>query len=111
MPLADGGDLLEFNRSNSPIDEVTAAQIMYSAFTAIYHLHSMGIFHRDIKPENFLFMDDNLEYIKLVLCDLGFAKHYSPGEKESTEFLGTPYYYAPEILLRRPCMYFSLRKN
>lgn len=105
MPYASGGDLFEFISANQGMDERAAAQVMYCALTAIKHLHSIGIWHRDIKPENFLFMDDNLKEINLVLCDLGFAKQFPLGAK-SDEFLGTPNYSAPEIYKKEPCMHF-----
>ena len=103
MPLATGGDLFEYVASNGQVEEHSACQIIHTALLALRHLNNLGIWHRDIKPENFLFMDDSLTDINIVLCDLGFAKHFSENEL-STDWIGTTAYCAPEILNQIPCM-------
>lgn len=101
MPLATGGDLFEYVVANGPMNENSASQVMHRALQAISYLHNLGIWHRDIKLENFLLMDDSVVDPNVVLADLGFAKHFTPGEY-STDFLGTPLYAAPEIHAKQP---------
>ena len=105
MPLATGGDLFEYISANGQMEEHAACQVIHTALLALQYLDSLGIWHRDIKPENFLFMDDSLSEINIVLADLGFAKHFDRDEL-CTDWIGTPAYAAPEIHSRTPCMYF-----
>jgi serine/threonine protein kinase len=105
MPLATGGDLFEFVNLNGGMSEGAASQVIYTGLQALKHLHSLGIWHRDVKPENFLLMDDSIVNPHVVLGDLGSARRFYPGEL-ATDFLGTPFYSAPEIHNHIPCMYF-----
>lgn len=106
MPLATGGDLFEYVSTNGQMEEHSACQVIHTALLAIDHLNNLGIWHRDIKPENFLFMNDSLSQVNVVLADLGFAKHFSENEK-SSDFIGTPAYCAPEILSHTECMFLN----
>lgn len=60
------------------------------------HCHRNGIMHRDLKPENVLY-ESTKEGAAVKLVDFGasctLAKHLK-------ETLGTPYYIAPEVLLK-----------
>ena len=60
-------------------------------------LHSRDIVHRDIKPENIL-LGGPLYTLKFV--DLGFATKKS--NMYLKNYLGTPSYAAPEVLLKSP---------
>ena len=101
MPLYTGGDLFEYVRSNGPLEEHVAAQVVYQGLCAISYLHSVGIWHRDVKPENFFIDGDTISVPKVLLGDFGYAKRF--GENEfSTEYLGTQLYAAPEILRETP---------
>jgi serine/threonine protein kinase len=107
MPLATGGDLYEYIERNGMMPEEAASQVIHGALQGLRYLHSSGIWHRDIKPENILFVDESLVDPRVVLCDFGFAKHFTEGEM-STEFVGTPFYAAPEVHLKHPCMFAFL---
>lgn len=65
--------------------------------SALNYLHSLGIVHRDIKPENMLF-EKKTKLIKII--DFGISKKIKPGEHLSSR-VGTPYYIAPEVLLKK----------
>ena len=60
-------------------------------------MHTQGIIHRDIKPENMLFEKSSK---RLKLIDFGISTKLAPGENLNQR-VGTPYYIAPEVLLKR----------
>ena len=60
-------------------------------------LHNRNIVHRDIKPENILIGG---ELYELKFVDLGFATKKS--NMYLKNYLGTPSYAAPEVLLKSP---------
>jgi protein kinase len=57
-------------------------------------VHQQGFFHRDIKPENILFSGDTLK-----ILDFGLAREIR-SRPPYTQYAGTRWYRAPEILLR-----------
>jgi len=76
-----------------------AKEIVHNLFTALAHLHSLGIIHRDIKPSNILLASPTGP---AYLADFGIA--WSPhdpaseaAEQKITD-VGTTCYRAPELL-------------
>ncbi len=61
-------------------------------------LHAAKILHRDLKSENML-LDTSKRIVKL--SDFGFSKVVATRSRTST-VLGTPFYSAPEVLMRKP---------
>lgn len=104
MPVAQGDDLLvlisNFVNHQRFIPEENVRSFMKQIFSAISHIHNLGIIHRDISPENILFLDSEKE--KIVLADFGLACR-DPTENKLT---GAGPYQAPEIYERRPCLFF-----
>ncbi|CAH9129877.1 unnamed protein product, partial [Cuscuta epithymum] len=92
--LCDGEDLYE-RVSRGPMPEPSAAKIFRQLMSAISCCHRAGISHRDVKLDNVLF--DSAGNLKLA--DFGYAADFRGGRM--SEFVGTPYYVAPEILMRR----------
>jgi len=93
--LLEGGEL--FDRivdPNYPITEKRASEYVRTMLLAINHCHLRNIIHRDIKPENFVFRTTEPES-EMVLIDFGYAMIVER-EKEYFDFVGTPYYLAPE---------------
>ncbi|ODM18607.1 hypothetical protein SI65_05224 [Aspergillus cristatus] len=83
-------------------DMLTASQIrshLRDMFSALAHLHDLGIIHRDIKPSNILLDSPDGP---ARLADFGIAwkeddKGSEPEDKKITD-VGTTCYRAPEIL-------------
>jgi serine/threonine protein kinase len=68
---------------------------VFTMLLAVHACHTNGVIHRDIKPENLLLASDNT----LRLCDFGFARQYTPGAKDLTDYVATRWYRSPELLL------------
>jgi glycogen synthase kinase 3 beta len=69
--------------------------LVYQLLRSLAYLKGLNILHRDIKPANIL-IDAN-DY-RLVLCDFGCAKHFSPKE-ESVAYICSRFYRSPELIL------------
>jgi len=77
-----------------PLDEVSRYITQIS--DALDYIHSRGIVHRDLKPENVMVEEGTLD---AKLTDFGLAKvKDDDGLTMSNTCLGTPKYWAPEIL-------------
>lgn len=97
FPFAAGGDLLDFILDTGPLPEAVACKIFFSALSAVYYLHSIGIWHRDIKPENILLMEWSLDDPRVVLADFGVSGRFGADEIR-TEVVGSLKYRAPEMI-------------
>jgi protein kinase len=79
-------------RGPHPEDEVRL--IMQQILTGVAYIHRQGFFHRDLKPDNLLWKEDVLK-----IADFGLAREIR-SRPPFTEYCGTRYYRAPEIMLR-----------
>lgn len=66
---------------------------------AVAHCHQQSIVHRDIRPENILVKTIDRDNFEVKLSGFGLAASLTAGEK-LTRLVGSPYYVAPEVLLR-----------
>jgi len=76
-------------------DEASAGVVMLQVFSALRHIHGLGVVHRDVKASNILLAFDG----RAVLSDFGMA--VAP-EIEDTGMhwkCGTPGYVAPEVIM------------
>ena len=101
MELGEGGDLFDFI-VNSPIGHLPldiTIELTEQILSILVYLHyEIKIIHRDLKPENFLITIDDNNNIQIKLIDFGMSTFYVKGKK-LYEYLGTPNYAAPEIVL------------
>lgn len=107
MELGEGGDLFDFivNSPEGHLPLNLSIDLSVQIFETLNYLHKeKQIIHRDLKPENFLvkITKDNIPLLKLI--DFGFACNIPEdfGHKIFNEYVGTPAYSAPELVIRRP---------
>jgi serine/threonine protein kinase len=99
MEYVEGQTLDQFARSRGgrlkPSESLPLVEQVASVLDAA---HSSGVVHRDLKPSNVVITSDG-RGVKLL--DLGIARINNPVDDataltRSGQFLGTPYYMAPE---------------
>jgi len=98
LEYMSGGDLLSYlcEQPDGIIKEKEAKRLFFELFSTVKFLHKHKIVHRDLKPENLLF-DSQKKSLKLI--DFGLSKKEEIAEMKT--LVGSPYYIAPEILLKR----------
>mmetsp|Transcript_15151 Transcript_15151/g.21241 ORF Transcript_15151/g.21241 Transcript_15151/m.21241 type:complete len:388 (+) Transcript_15151:523-1686(+) len=95
MELCEGGELFKLVERGK-MTEQRAAGILYELLQGLKHIHDQDVAHCDLKPENFVFLHKGSDSpVKII--DFGMAKPVPP-HVYLTQFAGTPYYIAPEIL-------------
>jgi len=99
MEYMEGGDLFDRIGRKSSYDESDARDLCIKMLEAVKHCHENSIAHCDLKPKNLLLqsMDDDSS---VKLADFGFATRVHAPESLDKQ-CGTPYFVAPEILLRK----------
>jgi serine/threonine protein kinase len=98
LELCAGGDLLDHILRLGRLPEEDAAAAARAIVLALQRCHARGVAHRDVKPENFLLAADGCA-ASCRVSDFGVSAFFEPGQK-FREVVGTPYYMAPEVLLR-----------
>jgi calcium/calmodulin-dependent protein kinase I len=100
MELCIGGDLFDriLGSELGRYSEPTARRCFKNILEGISYLHSHDVAHRDIKPENILLTSRSCD-VSVKISDFGLAKRVDETSRLRT-IVGTPVYYAPEIMLR-----------
>ncbi|XP_065663622.1 phosphorylase b kinase gamma catalytic chain, skeletal muscle/heart isoform isoform X2 [Hydra vulgaris] len=93
LELAKGGELFDYLTKEVTISEKLSRKFLWQLLQAVKGIHDEGIVHRDIKPENILLDEDN----NVILSDFGFGA-ITTNAQPLFEILGTPSYFAPEVL-------------
>ncbi|KAF9661629.1 hypothetical protein SADUNF_Sadunf19G0088700 [Salix dunnii] len=107
MELCAGGELFDRIVAKGHYSEKEAAKLIKNIIGVVEYCHSLGVIHRDLKPENFLF-DKPGDDAKLKTTDFGLSVFYKPGKLKLLgltrqyfyDVVGSPYYVAPEVLLK-----------
>ena len=99
MEWAEGGELFRLlARHPKGLPSNQASRLFAQICQGTHYLHKRGIAHRDLKLENIM-LDSSESIVKIG--DFGFACAWT--DKDScTEWLGSPEYAAPELLVNEP---------
>lgn len=119
MEYMEGGSLTDVVTAHC-MSEAQIASVSREVCEGLRHLHSKGVIHRDIKSDNILLSlngDVKLSTSPLLwpslylppppltieeIADFGFcARIADPATAKRTTMVGTPYWMAPEVVLRK----------
>lgn len=98
MELCAGGELFDRIIQRGHYSESRAAELTKIIVGVVEACHSLGVMHRDLKPENFLLVNKDDDF-SLKAIDFGLSVFFKPGQV-FTDVVGSPYYVAPEVLLK-----------
>ncbi|KAI4375446.1 hypothetical protein MLD38_013312 [Melastoma candidum] len=98
MELCSGGELFDRIIQRGHYTERRAAELTRIIVGVVETCHSLGVMHRDLKPENFLLVNKDDDF-SLKAIDFGLSVFFKPGQI-FTDVVGSPYYVAPEVLLK-----------
>ncbi|XP_059296787.1 calcium-dependent protein kinase 4 isoform X1 [Lycium ferocissimum] len=98
MEICGGGELFDRIIQRGHYSERKAAELTKIIVGVVEACHSLGVMHRDLKPENFLLVNKDDDF-SLKAIDFGLSVFFKPGQI-FTDVVGSPYYVAPEVLLK-----------
>ncbi|KAK8627059.1 hypothetical protein V6N13_134687 [Hibiscus sabdariffa] len=98
MEICSGGELFDRIIQRGHYSERKAAELTKIIVGVVEACHSLGVMHRDLKPENFLLVNKDDDF-SLKAIDFGLSVFFKPGQV-FTDVVGSPYYVAPEVLLK-----------
>ncbi|KAL8428564.1 hypothetical protein Efla_003335 [Eimeria flavescens] len=94
-----GGELFYKIVEKGCLSEQEACFIAHQMLSAIVFMHNSKVIHRDIKPENILILDQVEDgFYRVKLADFGLAKTLANCGTQATTMVGTPQYWAPEVI-------------
>jgi len=96
LEYCGGGSCTDLLRTHKQLPETAVAFITKGILKGLEYLHKAGFIHRDIKAANILLTED----ANVKLGDFGVSGKLAAFSKRKT-FVGTPYWMAPEIVLRK----------
>ncbi|MEE8430905.1 MAG: serine/threonine-protein kinase, partial [Candidatus Desulfatibia sp.] len=93
MDFVQGTDLKDLLKKQSgPLPFDTARQIAAQALDALHYAHQKQVLHRDIKPENITLTTEGA----VKIMDFGIARLSSSESQQTSLFMISPAYTAPE---------------
>ncbi|KAJ9455061.1 Serine/threonine-protein kinase Nek3 [Diplonema papillatum] len=99
MEYCSRGDLhtkmREYKHNKEQFKEKQAIRYLRQVLTALEFMHKSGFCHRDVKAANILFDANGT----VKVGDFGLSTLMSPMGQQTV--VGTPFYFAPEIMLQR----------
>jgi serine/threonine-protein kinase len=98
MECVEGGNLKQLSHKGDPVLTQNLSETLIFIASALDHVHLQGFIHLDFKPENILMTRNGI--VKLVDFDLSVPIQEKPFKTKKNP--GTPFYMAPEQLLKQP---------
>jgi serine/threonine protein kinase len=93
MDFVQGTDLQDLlKEQGGPLPFETARQIAAQALDALHYAHQKQVLHRDIKPENITLTSEGA----VKIMDFGIARLSSSESQQTSLFMISPAYTAPE---------------
>lgn len=98
--MLNEGDLFEYTKKSTFLEEYESAFILKQLIEAIKYLnHELGLIHRDLKPENVLVQTNKDKNMvgRVKIIDFGFAVYKSNLKNlpDKEKYAGTPGFVAP----------------
>eukprot|EP00484_Ammonia_sp_Unknown_P022742 CAMPEP_0197027516 /NCGR_PEP_ID=MMETSP1384-20130603/7406_1 /TAXON_ID=29189 /ORGANISM="Ammonia sp." /LENGTH=516 /DNA_ID=CAMNT_0042456375 /DNA_START=124 /DNA_END=1674 /DNA_ORIENTATION=- len=98
--LCTGGELFDKVKKLKHFSEKQAAEVVTDIIKTIEFVHSKKIVHRDLKPENIVYKTRKSDS-DIVIIDFGDAELVKSDQTIYSDFVGTPFYLAPECVRHR----------
>jgi CHASE1-domain containing sensor protein len=104
MEYIDGISLQTLVDADGPQPPGRVVPLLLQIASALSEAHEVGLVHRDVKPANIMLCNRGgiLDFVKVL--DFGLVKDLVHGDNklsQSTTFVGTPLYLAPELVANR----------
>jgi len=96
LDFVNGGDIYGVINRMGRVPEDAARIYCMQVALALEYLHQLDIVYRDLKPENVLLARDG--YLRLT--DFGLSKETAASGR-TFSLVGSPFYIAPEIILKK----------
>jgi NIMA (never in mitosis gene a)-related kinase len=87
--------------SDTNLPETKIVEWLCQLCLALRYLHKKGVLHRDIKSQNIFLTGKD----RIKIGDFGISKILGENRNYAKSFVGTPFYIAPEIILKMYNLY------